>query len=114
MCLLALSKLKDDGVCPWNVLDMGTGSGILGIAAWKLWKTPVLAVDNDESLPREVSGAGPGEPEEPSHSGVDPLTAQALGDEDGADVSHPTAPPAPAARPAPSSIPAGPGRLGPG
>ncbi len=46
-CLLALHDLKDDGVCPWNVLDMGCGSGILAIAAWKLWKTPVLAVDND-------------------------------------------------------------------
>ena len=39
--------LKGQGACPWNVLDMGTGSGILAIAAWKLWKTPVLAVDND-------------------------------------------------------------------
>ncbi len=46
-CLLALQDLKEDGVCPWNVLDMGCGSGILAIAAWKLWKTPVLAVDND-------------------------------------------------------------------
>lgn len=46
-CLIALLDLKDQGVCPWNVLDMGTGSGILGIASWKLWKTPVLAVDND-------------------------------------------------------------------
>jgi ribosomal protein L11 methyltransferase len=44
-CLAAMAKLKDDGVCPWNVLDMGTGSGILAIAAWKLWKTPVLGVD---------------------------------------------------------------------
>lgn len=46
-CLLALQDLRDDGVCPWNVLDMGCGSGILAIAAWKLWKTPVLAADND-------------------------------------------------------------------
>lgn len=46
-CLEALLDLKGRGACPWNVLDMGTGSGILGIAAWKLWKTPVLAVDND-------------------------------------------------------------------
>lgn len=51
-CLLALLDLKESGVCPWNVLDMGTGSGILGIAAWKLWKTPVLAVDNDEEAMR--------------------------------------------------------------
>jgi ribosomal protein L11 methyltransferase len=39
--------LKGKGVCPWNTLDMGTGSGILAIAAWKLWKSPILAVDND-------------------------------------------------------------------
>lgn len=47
-CIQAMVKLKDDGACPWNVLDMGTGSGILAIAAWKLWKTPILAVDNEE------------------------------------------------------------------
>ncbi|MCF8495967.1 MAG: 50S ribosomal protein L11 methyltransferase [Alphaproteobacteria bacterium] len=46
-CLLALLDLHAQGVCPWNVVDMGAGSGILGIAAWKLWKTPVLAVDID-------------------------------------------------------------------
>ncbi len=51
-CLLAMLDLKNAGVCPWNILDMGTGSGILGIAAWKLWKTPVLAVDNDEEAVR--------------------------------------------------------------
>lgn len=44
-CLQALLHLKDQGLCPWNVLDMGTGSGILAIAAWKLWKTPIMAVD---------------------------------------------------------------------
>ncbi|MCB1783766.1 MAG: 50S ribosomal protein L11 methyltransferase [Alphaproteobacteria bacterium] len=47
-CLQAMLDLKGMGVCPWNTLDMGTGSGILAIAAWKLWKSPVLAVDNDE------------------------------------------------------------------
>ena len=47
-CLKALVALEDQGVCPWNVLDMGTGSGILAVAAWKLWKTMVLAVDIDE------------------------------------------------------------------
>lgn len=51
-CLLAMLDLKESGVCPWNVLDIGTGSGILGIAAWKLWKTPVLATDNDEEAVR--------------------------------------------------------------
>lgn len=47
-CIQAMLDLNGKGVCPWNVLDMGTGSGILAIAAWKLWKTPILAVDNDE------------------------------------------------------------------
>ena len=46
-CLQAMLDLKGQGACPWNILDMGTGSGILAIAAWKLWKSPVLAVDND-------------------------------------------------------------------
>jgi ribosomal protein L11 methyltransferase len=51
-CLMAMLDLKGQGACPWNVLDMGTGSGILAIAAWKLWKTPVLAVDNDPECVR--------------------------------------------------------------
>lgn len=46
-CLRAMLDFKGRGQCPWNVLDMGTGSGILAVAAWRLWKTPVLAVDND-------------------------------------------------------------------
>jgi ribosomal protein L11 methyltransferase len=46
-CMQAMLDLKGKGVCPWNTLDMGTGSGILAIAAWKLWKSPILAVDND-------------------------------------------------------------------
>jgi ribosomal protein L11 methyltransferase len=51
-CLQAMLALKAKGVCPWNVLDMGTGSGILAIAAWALWHTPVLAVDNDPEAVR--------------------------------------------------------------
>ena len=47
-CLRAMLDLKGKGACPWNTLDMGSGSGILAIAAWKLWKSPVLAIDNDE------------------------------------------------------------------
>lgn len=47
-CMRAMLDLKGKGVCPWNILDMGTGSGILAIAAWKLWKAPIVAVDNDE------------------------------------------------------------------
>jgi len=33
-------------------LDMGAGSGILGIAAYKLWKKPVLAIDIDKEATR--------------------------------------------------------------
>ncbi|MAE50176.1 MAG: hypothetical protein CMH27_00015 [Micavibrio sp.] len=46
-CLQAMLDMKGKGHCPWNVLDMGTGSGILSIAAWKLWQTPITAIDND-------------------------------------------------------------------
>lgn len=46
-CLQAMLELKSQGICPWNTLDMGTGSGILAIAAWKLWKSPILAVDSE-------------------------------------------------------------------
>lgn len=51
-CLQAMLDLKGKGICPWNVLDMGTGSGILSIAAWKLWQTPITAVDVDEESVR--------------------------------------------------------------
>ena len=51
-CLRAMLDLKGKGICPWNVLDMGCGSGILSIAAWKLWQTPILAVDIDEEAVR--------------------------------------------------------------
>ena len=46
-CMQAMLDLKGKGACPWNILDMGTGSGILALATWKLWKSPILAVDND-------------------------------------------------------------------
>ena len=51
-CMQAMLDLKGKGACPWNILDMGTGSGILAIAAWKLWKSPILAIDNDEESVR--------------------------------------------------------------
>lgn len=51
-CLQAMLDMKGKGNCPWNVLDMGTGSGILAIAAWKLWQTPITAIDIDEESVR--------------------------------------------------------------
>ena len=47
-CLDALIKLHKSGFKPKTILDMGSGSGILAIAAYKLWKKPVLAVDIDK------------------------------------------------------------------
>lgn len=51
-CIQAMLDLKAKGICPWNILDMGTGSGILAIAAWKLWHTPIVAIDNDAEATR--------------------------------------------------------------
>jgi ribosomal protein L11 methyltransferase len=45
MCLQALEMVTQSGQ---RVLDLGTGSGILGIAALKLGATWVLGVDNDK------------------------------------------------------------------
>lgn len=51
-CLEALLHLKESGFKPKHILDMGAGSGILGIAAYKLWKKPVLAIDIDKEATR--------------------------------------------------------------
>jgi ribosomal protein L11 methyltransferase len=44
-CLLALDRIRRRVDGP--VLDMGCGSGILALAAARLWRRPVLAVDID-------------------------------------------------------------------
>jgi ribosomal protein L11 methyltransferase len=51
-CLEAILYLHQSGFKPRHILDMGAGSGILGIAAFKLWKKPVLAVDIDKEATR--------------------------------------------------------------
>jgi len=50
MCLNLLSLLPKNSFSPKKILDMGTGSGILAIAAAKLWHlTPqIIAADIDE------------------------------------------------------------------
>ena len=53
-CLLALDALARRRRRPRHILDLGTGSGVLAIAAAKLFRVPVLATDID---PRAVANA---------------------------------------------------------
>lgn len=58
MCLEALEDViaKDRGIKAWEVLDVGTGTGILGIACAKLGAEKVLCLDVDKkavSIARE-------------------------------------------------------------
>ena len=47
-CLKALENWAQDGAAPANILDLGTGSGLLAFAANKLWpKAQILATDID-------------------------------------------------------------------
>lgn len=46
-CLLMLDQLRKDGFKPKSILDLGTGAGILAIAAAKTYDSPILATDID-------------------------------------------------------------------
>ena len=49
MCLSLISRLYEDFPTPQKILDMGTGSGILSVAAAQIWhQTPqIIAADID-------------------------------------------------------------------
>lgn len=47
-CILNAEFLKNNAFCPVDILDMGCGTGILGICALKLWQnTNLLGIDID-------------------------------------------------------------------
>lgn len=46
-CLTALDRLERAGLCAHNVVDIGCGTAVLGMAAAKLWPETVLASDID-------------------------------------------------------------------
>ncbi len=53
MCLGLLTKIRDVKITPQNILDLGCGSGILALAAARLWpKAAVLASDIDPEAVR--------------------------------------------------------------
>jgi ribosomal protein L11 methyltransferase len=52
---LCLSLLQDAEVAGRRVLDIGTGSGVLALAAWRLGAEQVVAMDND---PDALQNAG--------------------------------------------------------
>ena len=47
LCLRALCEIFRTRGDPLRILDMGCGTGVLAIAAAKLWRTPVLVTDID-------------------------------------------------------------------
>src|SRR6185312_1147716 len=54
-CLLATALVKSR---PRRILDMGCGTGILAIAATKLWRRDVLATDIDPDAAPDANGPG--------------------------------------------------------
>lgn len=46
-CLEALCILKDQGYQPRKIMDVGTGTGILAMGAYRLFNQDVIATDND-------------------------------------------------------------------
>jgi ribosomal protein L11 methyltransferase len=54
-CLVALSRLKDQGVSFTDILDLGTGTGLLAFAAMRLWPTARAAASDIDPVSIEVT-----------------------------------------------------------
>jgi ribosomal protein L11 methyltransferase len=54
-CLIALSRLKAGGAAAANLLDLGTGTGLLAFAALKLWPAARAAASDNDPVAIEVS-----------------------------------------------------------
>jgi ribosomal protein L11 methyltransferase len=54
-CLIALSAMKDKGLNYANILDLGTGTGLLGFAALKLWPVARAAASDIDPVSIEVA-----------------------------------------------------------
>jgi ribosomal protein L11 methyltransferase len=54
-CLVALSRMRDQGLSFDNILDLGTGTGLLAFAALKLWPAARVIASDIDSVAIEVS-----------------------------------------------------------
>jgi ribosomal protein L11 methyltransferase len=54
-CLVALNRMKDQGLAFSNVLDLGTGTGLLAFAALRLWPAARAAASDIDPVSIEVS-----------------------------------------------------------
>jgi ribosomal protein L11 methyltransferase len=54
-CLVALSRLKDQGIAFSNLLDLGTGTGLLAFGAMRLWPAAFAAASDIDPVSIEVT-----------------------------------------------------------
>jgi ribosomal protein L11 methyltransferase len=54
-CLMALDRLKEQGLSFSNILDLGTGTGLLAFAALKLWPSARIAASDIDPVSIEVT-----------------------------------------------------------
>jgi ribosomal protein L11 methyltransferase len=54
-CLVALSRLKDQGIAFSDILDLGTGTGLLAFAAMRLWPGARAAASDIDPVSIEVT-----------------------------------------------------------